>query len=153
MEKKTKIIIVILVLALAFCLWFVFWNKPKKFDKTKLVKSPNNQNLQLPNVKYITVNQQQQRPSRAAEVIETITAEEAANRLHTALSGTGTDTTAIKQVFLMIDNNEEFDSVMDTYQEIFGEEFSETVNDELEKRMIRKVANKVLAEKGIERTI
>ncbi|MCR4800170.1 MAG: hypothetical protein K5860_06645 [Bacteroidales bacterium] len=151
MEKKTKIIIVILVLALAFCLWFVFWNKPKKFDKTKLVKSPNNQNLQLPNVNYITVNQQQ--PSRAAEVIETITAEEAANRLHTALSGTGTDTTAVKSVFLLIDSNEEFDAVMDTYQEIFGEDFSETVNDELEKRMIRKVANKVLAEKGIERTI
>ena len=137
MEKKTKIIIVILVLALAFCLWFVFWNKPKKFDKTKLVKSPNNQ----------------QQPSRAAEVIETITAEEAANRLHTALSGTGTDTTAVKSVFLLIDSNEEFDAVMDTYQEIFGEEFSETVNDELEKGMIRKVANKVLAEKGIERTI
>ena len=109
--------------------------------------------MQLPNVKYITVNQQQQRPSRAAEVIETITAEEAANRLHTALSGTGTDTTAIKSVFQLIDSNEEFDAVMDTYQEIFGEEFSETVNDEFEKRMIRNVANKVLAEKGIERTI
>ncbi len=151
MEKKTKIIIVILVLALAFCLWFVFWNKPKKFDKTKLVKSPRNQNLQLPNVNYITVNQQQ--PSRASEVIETITAEEAANRLHAACEGTGTDTTAIKQVFLLIDSNEEFDAVMDTYQELFVEEFSETVNDELEKRMIRKVANKVLSEKGIERTI
>lgn len=151
MEKKTKILIAILVFALAFCLWFVFWNKPKKFDKTKLVKAPNRGNFGG-NVYNVTVNNPAQKPA-SETVVEEITAEELANRLHTALAGTGTDTTAIKNAFMFIDNEDEFDVVMDTYEEIFGEEFSDTVDDEFEKRMIRNVANKVLAEKGIQRTI
>ena len=151
METKTKILIAILVFALAFCLWFVFWNKPKKFDKTKLAKAPNRRKLGG-NVHYFTVNNPAQKPA-AETVVEEITAEELAHRLHTALVGTGTDITAIKNAFMFIDNEDEFDVVMDTYKEIFGEEFSDTVDGEFEKRMIRNVANKVLDEKGIQRTI
>lgn len=165
MEAKSKIIISVLIVSLCVIVFACWYGKPKKYDKKKMEENRQkqenektpvivNNNIDTEALAETIRNFTPKRIEAKDIVVEKITAEDCADRLYNAMIGHGTDNRALLQCFDYIDDDNEFDDVMEVFESKYEEPFDAVLGREMfSGKILAKKINEMLAERNIERII